>query len=363
MQTLQTERIRTAAHVCLIVIGVIAVAAAMRVAQNVLAPTILAFVVGIVLSPISDFWERIGAPRAVGALISLLLTLSIIALIASLMLPIIGQVVDAWPVIRAELRGFMFEIQGTLRGIEDAGEEMERAMGGDGQDEGDGDGGFSIPSTTDALFLAPSVAGQTITFAGVLFFFVLTRRDIYGWVARRLAPKGAEETTALRLLLAERQVARYFLTISLVNIVFGLAVALIFYLIGMPSFYIWGAATTLLNFVLYLGPAVLFVSLCIAGVVVFEGAMSAAPALSFLALNLIEAQFLTPAAIGASLSLNPLMVFVSLVFFLWLWGPLGGFIAIPLVLWVLVISNMGENATTADLEEVAASQDRQPGAS
>lgn len=339
MQAEHTDRIRTAAHMSVVVIGVIAAAFAMRVAQNVLAPSVLALVVGIVLSPVSDFWERIGAPRAVGALVSLLMTMIVIGLLASATLPVIVQITEAWPSIEEELRGVLSRIQSALSGIEAAGREVTEAMGSD--DSGGGDG-LGIPTTTEALFLAPSVLGQTITFAGVLFFFILTRRDIYGWVARRLSPDGSEDTTALRLLLAERKVARYFLTITLVNIVFGIAVALVLYLIDMPGFYIWGAATTLLNFVLYLGPAVLFIALCVAGIVVFEGTMAFVPAVSFLGLNLIEAQFLTPAAIGASLSLNPLLIFVALVFFLWLWGPVGGFIAIPLLLWVLVITNAEE---------------------
>ncbi len=351
MHHTQAERIQAAANIALIGAGVVAAAIGMSLAQTILAPTLLAIVVGIVLSPISDFWERIGAPRTIGALASLLIALAIIVLIASLALPVAEQIMDAWPDIRNELRGTLVQVQNALSGIETAGEEMQRAMGSGVPGSEGNAGGFSIPSTTDALFLAPAVAGQTITFVGVLFFFVLTRREIYGWVARRLAPKGAEETTALRLLLAERQVATYFLTITVVNVVFGCCVAFVLYFIEMPSFYLWGVATTVMNFVLYLGPAILFLALGVAGLVVFDGAYAALPALAFLSLNLIEAQFVTPTAIGASLSLNPLLVFVALVFFLWLWGPLGGFIAIPLVLWIMVLANMSGNNKTADIED------------
>ncbi|WOI57228.1 AI-2E family transporter [Palleronia sp. LCG004] len=350
MQTRQAERIRTAAHIAMIGAGLVAAAIGMSLAKSILAPTLLAVVVGIVLSPISDFWERIGAPRMIGALASLFLAIGVIVLIASLALPVAGQIVEAWPQIQNEVRGTLVEFQNAIRGIENAGEEVQRAMGGAGTD-GDGEGGSVIPSTTDALFLAPSVAGQTITFVGVLFFFVLTRQEIYGWVARRLTPRGVEETIALRLLLAERHVARYFLTITVVNVLFGCAVTLAFYFIGMPSFYLWGVATTLLNFVLYLGPAILFVALALAGVVVFDGAYAMLPAMTFLGLNLIEAQFVTPSAIGASLALNPLLVFVALVFFLWLWGPIGGFIAIPFVLWIMVIANMSGETNTSDIDD------------
>jgi predicted PurR-regulated permease PerM len=54
-------------------------------------------------------------------------------------------------------------------------------------------------------------------------------------------------------------------------------------------------------------------------------------------MNAIEAQFVTPTLVGKSLSVNPLLVFVSLVFWLWLWGPIGGIIAIPLLIWTLTV--------------------------
>jgi predicted PurR-regulated permease PerM len=61
------------------------------------------------------------------------------------------------------------------------------------------------------------------------------------------------------------------------------------------------------------------------------------PPIAFVALATIEGQILTPTVLGHRLTLNPLLVFVAIVFWAWLWGPMGAFLAVPLSLVGLVI--------------------------
>ena len=100
---------------------------------------------------------------------------------------------------------------------------------------------------------------------------------------------------------------------------------------------LWGLAAFLLNFVLYLGPVVFAFALFIGGIVQFEGAISFLPAALYVAMNLTEGQFVTPALVGRHMKVNPLLVFLSLVFWLWLWGPIGGVVAIPFLVWTLFL--------------------------
>jgi predicted PurR-regulated permease PerM len=63
------------------------------------------------------------------------------------------------------------------------------------------------------------------------------------------------------------------------------------------------------------------------------------PPLAVIAANTIEGQILTPTILGRRLTLNPLVVFVAIVFWAWLWGPMGAFLAVPLSIILLVIFN------------------------
>ena len=355
MNTDQAERIRIAGHLALIPVGVLAVFFILYIAESVFKPTILALTLGVVLSPLSDFWERLGLPRGISALISLVFTLIVIMVLAALLLPVAERVVASWPAIMAETRDAVVQFQSMIQGIESAGEQVERAIGNAaqaGENAAQGGGDLGIPTTADALFLAPTVLGQSITFAGILFFFLLTRVEIYAWLAQHLSPESMELETARRLRQAEREVARYFLTIAIVNLGFGICVTIAMTLLEVPAPLLWGTATFLLNFVLYLGPAVVFFALLLTGLVAFEGSYAVVPALVFLSFNMIEAQFVTPSAIGRTMKLNPALVFFALVFFLWLWGPIGGFVSIPLLLWGLTLAKE-ITATRRDIRKLA----------
>jgi len=166
-----------------------------------------------------------------------------------------------------------------------------------------------------------------LVFSGTLFFFLLTRDDIYSALPQyRVALKTADQA-----------VSYYFVTITLINIGLGTALCCALILIGLPNPVLWGAAACLANFVLYLGPLTIAFSLLMAGLVSFSSAYALVAPACFLMLNAMEAQFVTPALVGKRLNVNPLIVFLSIVFGLWLWGPLGGIVALPVVVWVYAL--------------------------
>jgi predicted PurR-regulated permease PerM len=84
------------------------------------------------------------------------------------------------------------------------------------------------------------------------------------------------------------------------------------------------------NYVPYIGPAVMVFLLFCVGLVIFPslGYALIAP-IFFAALTTIEGHFVTPNIVGRNLSLSPLIVFLALAFWTWLWGPIGAFLATP----------------------------------
>ena len=335
------SRLERAAQVSLVIIASIAVLVALEVGRFVFAPIVLALVVGIVMSPLSDAVSRLGLPAAVAALASLFIILAIFGALALFLEPVVERASRALPRISAEVEALVSSLRDKLRGLEEVKEDAERAMGDGastgGPDNGDSNPAEALPSVEEALFLAPRIMSQVITFAGALFFFMLTRADIYRFLSERMVAPEHQDETARRLLAAERLVGKYFLTIALINFGYAMVVAAVLMVIGLPSPLLWGIAAGLMNFVIYLGPAIMVVALFLAGLIAFEGWMSLAPAASLLAINLIESQFVTPSLVSRNLRVNALLVFLSLVFFLWLWGPVGGFIAITLILWINVL--------------------------
>ncbi len=345
-----------AAQWALIVIACLFVLAALGAARQILAPIVLALVTGIVLSPVTDGLDRLGLPHPVAAFGSLATGLLGIVALVLLLQPMVMRTVDAFPTIWRELNSAMYSVRGEIRGLNEIQAEVRglfdpssdkprSAAPADEKAEGDS-GESALPSVEDVIFMAPAIAGQVVIFIGALFFFIFSRAETYRALAAGLARPGLEDETALRLRFAERQVARYFLTISFINLGLGICVGTAMAAIGMPSPAIWGAMAFFLNFFIYVGPAGLVGALLIGGITVFDGAQALLPAATYLALNILESQFVTPALVGRSLSVNPLFVFLSLVLFMWLWGPIGAVVAIPLLVWSLVL--------TSDIREIAA---------
>lgn len=328
--------LQTAARWALILLATIAGFVALQLAEDVFAPLTLGLVIGVVLSPISHFLERRGAPSWLSALAVMTVSLLVLAGILVFLGPVISRLFTQAPQIWLELRESFRSLQDMLGVISSASEEVARAISPDGSTASNEESP-RVPSVTDAIFVAPAFAAQLLIFIGTLFFFVMSQDEIYDWIEEQVDGAGGGEI-GRRLKEADRMVSRYFLAIAVINCAFGGCVAAALALIDMPQPVLWGVIATLMNFILYLGPATVAVMLAVAGVVVFDGLASLLPPVIFVALNLTEGQFVTPALIGRRMSVNPLLVFLSLVFWLWLWGPLGGFIAIPILLWALAFT-------------------------
>lgn len=331
-----TERL---AQIGVIVLAALALIAAMDAGEDILAPLALAMVTGVVLSPLSDFWESRGYAPVWGAILGLVSTLVVIGALALSLQPVVARMVTQGPKVWADMQEVIHGFRHLLRGLSEMSAGVADAIAPEAHAAAPTDEGVAMPSVTDALMIAPAVLSQVLIFAGSLFFFLLTRSEIYGWICRHTpVPCGATELSG-RLRRAERHVSRYFLTISLINAGLGAITAMALQVIGLPDAMIWGVIVFVVNFVVYLGPAVLVTVLLFVGVAEFDGLHALAPAAAYLTLNMLEGQFVTPALVGRHMAINPLLVFLSLIFGLWLWGPIGGIVAIPLLLWVLVLND------------------------
>ena len=167
----------------------------------------------------------------------------------------------------------------------------------------------------------------------VVLFFIL------GWGERlfrnlvSVIPQFGGRRDAVNLVRdIEKSITQYLTTITLINIVFGSVVALVMYLLGMPNALLWGVVAGLLNFVPYLGPAITALILAFAAALSFPSLSEAMliPG-AFLLITTIEGNFITPYAVGSQLTLNPLLIFLSLILWFWMWGFIGALLTVPIL--------------------------------
>jgi predicted PurR-regulated permease PerM len=173
-------------------------------------------------------------------------------------------------------------------------------------------------------------AGATL----VLLFFLLASGDLFMRKLVRVLPTLTDKKKAVALgRTMQSAMAQYLFTITSINAALGCATALLMHLLGMPNPLLWGVMVALFNFVPYIGAAVSGVVLTIVAFVTFSDLhdIMLVPLLYF-ALETIEGQFITPYLTGRSLTLNPVMIFVSMLLWGWLWGVVGALMAVPILM-------------------------------
>ncbi len=316
-------------------IFIVAFLFAIWAAAAIVVPITMAMVLGLALGPLVDWLMKRGVPSFLAAGILVLGVLLVVHVaIAAFALPLIAWI-DRAPEIVATMRDKLAPLRLLMAEVQQITEALETASGLGGEDGGSGGPGLGVLVT--AATLAPVVIAQAVLFVGALFFFLATRRTL------RAAALGVCLTRPARLLAAgtlarvEEALSGYFAVITVVNIGLGIATGLMCWALGLPSPALWGALATVLNFAPYVGPAVLTVVLFGVGMVSLD-TMTAAlmPPIAFVLLNTVEGQFVTPSVLGHRLTMNPLLIFVGIAFWMWLWGPAGAFVAVPL----LVISGV-----------------------
>jgi predicted PurR-regulated permease PerM len=305
--------------------------AALEFARPLLLPVTSAFVLGMMLGPLSAYAGKAGIPHLLSAVVLWLLVLAFFyGLIVVLSAPLVDWVSKA-PEIARNVKDKLQFLDRPLLALQDV-----RAAVFPNADE--------KPVAFDALgmvqpamtFVTPAI-GEVFIFFGTLFFFLIGRNRL----RQVLVAFFDERDARLRMLRIlndiEHNLTGYLSVVAIINLAVGLAAGLIAFFAGLPNPIAWGILAFILNFVPYLGAIIMEVVLLAVGLITFPdlGHALLAPAL-YLGFTTIEGHFITPSIMGKRLLLNPLTVFLALVFWTWMWGPVGAFLAVPIVIVTLV---------------------------
>ncbi len=188
-------------------------------------------------------------------------------------------------------------------------------------------------------FLTPA-AGELLLFFVTLYFFLVGQLELRNQAVAMFASRDSKLRFLKIMHDIERNLAGYLTVVTIINAAVGVIVAVGAWLVGFPNPAIFGLLAALLNYVPYIGPAVMVVALFGVGLVTFPSLSHAfiAP-LGLIAVTTTEGHFVTPTIIGRRLTLNPLLVFLALAFWTWMWGPFGALLAVPLSIVGLVVFN------------------------
>jgi predicted PurR-regulated permease PerM len=167
----------------------------------------------------------------------------------------------------------------------------------------------------------------------ILLYFLLASGDLFLNKAVKVFPGLDRKKEILKIVrMVEQQISRYLLTVTVINVFMGVSLGLSMYLMGMPNPVLWGVMAGFLVFLPYLGPLIGIAIVTLVASLTFDslGRIVLAPAI-YLALEAIQGQIITPMVLGLRLALNPVAIFVWLIFWGWMWGIVGALLAVPML--------------------------------
>jgi predicted PurR-regulated permease PerM len=305
------------------------------VGHEVFVPVVLALLFALVLSSAVEALHRRGLPRAVGAVVMLLLLLTIIGVTLSAVAEPAQQWFAGLPQTLQTIERKVRPVQKALSRIELLTSRADALASANPAAQHNAPVP-ATPNSTASMSAADVLVETRSGIVSTITVIILTLFLLSGgppMLARMMAALSTNvyATHALKVIEAIRsELGRYYGTIALINLALGIATGVTMMLLGLPNPFLWGTLAAVLNFVPYVGSAMTLVILSVVALVCFDsvGRIAAVMA-SYLALATIEGQIVQPLFVGHRLELNPLLVFLAVWFGGWMWGIAGITIAVP----------------------------------
>jgi predicted PurR-regulated permease PerM len=303
-------------------------------AREIFLPVMLAWILNMLLRPILHLLRRWHIPEAIGAGLLLIGIIGIFA--ASIVL--VSEPASAW------LSKAPQTIETAANRIRDAlrpAESLQKAAS-----KVDNLGVVATPledQTPKVEIKRPglmnTVLSKTTSFVMlvgetlVLLYFFMASGDLLMLKAIQALPRFKDKKRAVEIANEmQQQVSRYLGAISIVNVIEGTVIGIGMAFVGMPNPVLWGVLATLVNYVPYLGAMFCIACLTVVSLVTFQSFAHAllAPAI-YIFVNVSD-NFIAPMVIGKRMVLNPLIVFLAVLFWGWIWGIVGVLIAVPITM-------------------------------
>lgn len=303
-------------------------------------PIAVAVLLNFLLTPPVRTLRRLGITAPLGAAVILVLFFGAVGYGTYRVWTPALEWVERAPRSLADAEMKLRSVREPVEKLREAGEQVEAmASGQDSQatrDSADEDPGLDEAFAERAREF---VVGGTV--AVFLLYFLLAMDDLFLRKLAGVLPRMSQRRKAVTIAREiEQDLSHYVLVRTLINVGFGAAVGGALWLVGVPNPVLWGVVAGVLNYVPYLGGMVGYVIVGLVALTTFDspGHALLAPGVYFV-LNIIEANVVTPAVLGRELTLNPVMIFVWLIFWTWIWGVPGALLAIPLLTMTKIVAD------------------------
>lgn len=310
-------------------------------ARAILLPIVLAVLLTVVLAPLVSALARLRIPKPVSAAALLIALLCTMGYGVSRLAEPAAQWIDRAPETLGALELKLRALKKSFEGVSKAAQKVEEiaAVGDQAKQKQKVAVAVAPPSLAGKLLAGTQTFLVAAAATIVLLYFLLATGDMFLRKLVRVIPGQSDKKRVVTMIRTMGgDIARYLSTITFINVGLGVATAIAMHFLGMPNPVLWGVMVSLLNYVPFLGPFCGLVVLTAVAILTFDqiGDALLVPAV-FSVLVVVEGQILTPIIVGRNLTLNPVMVFIGMLFWSWLWGIVGALIAVPMLMTFKIV--------------------------
>lgn len=321
---------------------------ALYLSASFVLPVVFALLFMLVLSPVVRFAQRklrIWPPLTAAVLVfgTFLIVIGAFSFLTGPLTDLATNVPRYVAAVNAELESVR-ERLGALRG---ARIEASEAVRSETAPEAPRSVILDGPQLLNSAALMVPQIGASIAFALIFLFFLLSSGSLFYQKLIESLPRFSDKKLALTIAHEiETELSRYLFTITLINAGLGVVIGTLMWLIDMPMAPVFGVLAFALNYIPYLGAigGMLLVGLVgLAETGEVSGALL--PVLLYFCATTIEGQFLTPILVGRRLAMNAAAIFLAVAFWGWIWGVVGMFLAVPIMVGVRIVAGYVESLT------------------
>lgn len=306
-------------------------------ARGVLIPITLAVFFRMLLIPVVRSFGRLKIPYAVTSFVLLACFMALAAAAATAFSGTIAEWFGELPKRVEEIQAKVIPLKRSLEKVSKTAESIETIT------EVNKPRAEVRLEESSLLENVLSEGGSFISAAGLfillLYFMLVYGDDLINDFLLFFFKTAQQRRRLLEIIMAvEQQISKYLGTVCSINILLAAAEATALWQLGMPNPLLWGVLAGSLNFVPYLGAVVGTAAIGLTALFTFpEVAEALVVPLVYYSITAIEGSLVTPMVLGLRLVLNPVLVLTWVVFWAWMWGIAGAFLAVPLLVAVRIV--------------------------
>jgi predicted PurR-regulated permease PerM len=298
--------------------------------RSILLPNVLALLVSYLLRPIVRGLAQLKIPLPVGAALLLIGFFGLIGYGISVLAAPTAEWLQKAPAGLAELQRKLLPVKKSVTQVAQATGEIEKLASTSAETKAVE---LKRHPITETLFMRTPEFIASAVLSLILLYFLLVYDQAFIAKLIKLLPTLSDKKAAVGIAHdIESQISRYLFTVTAINVCLGVAVGTAVGLLGLRNPVMWGVMVALLNFVPYLGALTGIICMTIGATLSFDslGFAFIFPAV-YLSFGVLEGSFITPWIMGRSLTLNPVIILLSLTFWGWMWGIVGIILAVPIL--------------------------------